>query len=103
MYIYTKGIVAQQKSYGFIILRSLRSATFFFKMFKVCVKNTNISDFIHTIYPNCANYRDVFFGTPPPVSKRKKYEIVTIIRIFEKMFFLQKTVTIICAGSSEKA
>ena len=43
------------------------------------------------------------FFRPPPLAKRKMYEIVTIIRIFEKMIFFQKTVTIICAGSSEKA
>ena len=58
---------------------------------------------VNCIYPNCANYRDAFFSTPPPLAKRKMYEIVTIIRIFEKIIFFHKTVTIICAGSSEKA
>ena len=33
-------------------------------------------------YPNCANYRDAFFSTPP-LAKRKMYEIVTIIRFLK--------------------
>ena len=31
-----------------------------------------------------------FFSGPPPLSKRKKYESVTIICIFEEIIFFQK-------------
>ena len=43
------------------------------------------------------------FFRPPPLPKRKMYEIVTIIRIFEKKFFFSKNRHDNLCGVSEKA
>ena len=41
------------------------------------------------IYPNCAYYRDVFFGTPPP-QNRSKYQNVMIIGFFHNKILRKK-------------
>ena len=53
------------------------------------------------IYPNCANNRDVFFGTPPPGTTQKVSNRHHYSYYWNSLFFI-KSVMIICAAYLQK-